>query len=128
VTRSTTREVAVAVALLTSTALLVVPSSLAARPPTLAEREEITKALPKIIRDVPAECVWLDIRVSRNPRYARVIPRWLNWEAPRSRCIRYARDGFFVLKKERRWRIIYVGSDNPRCSMRLPRDLIDCRP
>jgi len=43
-----------------------------------------------------------------------------------SRCIRYASDGFFILRRTTRWRIIYNGSDPPPCSMSIPRDLIGC--
>jgi len=111
------------------TSALVVPMAFAARAPTLVERAAIIRALPKSIRDVPTECVWLNVRVSRTPAYASVVPRWLNWERPRSRCLRYAADGFFVLsRKAGRWHVVYLGSDSPPCSIRLPRDLTDCVP
>ncbi len=108
-------------------ALLVVavPSAPAARPPTLPERAAITRALPLYDRNTPAECVWFNIRVSRNPRYAEVDPVYLV-ATPMSRCLRYAKDGFYVLKKIRKWKIIYSGSDPPPCSMRIPRDLGEC--
>ena len=107
--------------------LLAIPAAIAARPPTLGERAAITRALPLYLRNTPVECVWLVIRVSRNPRYAKVDPVYLV-ASPGSRCLRYASDGFYVLKKSRKWRIIYSGSDPPLCSKRIPRDLVACLP
>jgi hypothetical protein len=100
----------------------------AARPPTHAEREAITKALPGAIRNTPVECVWLDIRVSRNANYAYVSTDYLNATGPRSRCVQYARDGLFVLRRTTGWKVVYSGSDWPRCSLRIPRDLVRCLP
>ena len=117
-----------AVWLVTIAAVAFVPAALAARSPTLAEREAITRAMPAFFRNAPVECIWLNIRVSRNPRYARVAPQVLNWRQRGSRCIHYATNGFYILKKARRWRIIYNGSDSPRCSLGVPRDLVICRP
>lgn len=51
----------------------------------------------------------------------------LNATTPGSRCVRYAANGFSILKKARRWRVIYEGSDLPSCSLRVPRDLIRCQ-
>jgi hypothetical protein len=101
--------------------------ALASRAPTLKEREAITKALPQDVRNTPVECLWLDIRVSRNSRYARVAGAYLNTTGQNSRCIRYASNGFFILKKLRRWKVIYIGSTPPRCSLGVPRDLTPCR-
>ena len=42
-------------------------------------------------------------------------------------CLRYAGDGFFILKKTGGWKVVYVGSDAPACSLRIPRDLLRCR-
>src|SRR5437867_2614285 len=74
-------------------ALLSAPVAVAARPPTLSERAAITRALPAHLRNTPTECVWLDVKVSRNPRYALVSPLYLNATAPGSRCLRYASNG-----------------------------------
>ncbi len=109
-------------------ALLTAAVASAARPPTHTEREAITQALPAFVRNVPVECVWLDIRVSHNPRYAYVGSEYLNATAPGSRCVRYARDGFFVLQKTTKWKVVYSGSDRPRCALGIPRDLVGCRP
>lgn len=107
-------------------AAVAATAAAAARPPTRGEREAITRALPAFIRNTPVECVWLKIRISRNPRYALVEPVYLNATTPGSRCLRYASDGFFVLKKTRAWRIVYNGSDPSKCSLGIPRDLGPC--
>ena len=111
---------------LVSAASLLAPLAAAARPPTLPEREAITRALPAYLRNTPIECVWLDVSVSRNPRYALVAPVSLNATTPGSRCIRYAGNGFYVLKKARRWRVVYEGSVEPPCKLGVPRDLVRC--
>jgi hypothetical protein len=49
-------------------ALVIAPVAVAARAPTLGEREAITLALPKYFRDAPVECIWIDYpRVERRP-------------------------------------------------------------
>jgi hypothetical protein len=109
--------------------LTAVASAGAARPPTLAEREAIVQALPASVRNTPVECLWLKISVStRNPSYALVSGTYLNARGPGSRCTRYARNGFDILRKSRSgWRIIYSGSDWPLCSRKIPSDLVKCR-
>jgi hypothetical protein len=120
------RRLAVAVAVAAALGSGAVPAR-AARAPTFAEREAITAALPSFIRSVPVECLWLDIRVSsRDRRYAYVGLLFLNTLGRRSRCIRYASNGFFVLKKTRRWTQIFNGSEPPSCSLRIPADLTPC--
>jgi hypothetical protein len=43
--------------------------------------------------------------------------------------VKYASNGFFILKKQRaRWRIMYQGSDPPTCKLHVPRDLSRCTP
>ena len=86
-------------------------------------------AYPAFIRSAPVECVWLNIRIlSRNASYALAGAQVLNWRKPGSRCIRYAANGFDILRKrEGKWRFIYGGSDDPPCALRVPRDLISCR-
>src|SRR5205823_14900055 len=127
-----TRCLRTAVALAAASAVAVAPTSIASgasasRAPTLREREAMTKALPQDVRNTPVECLWLDIRVSRNARYALVSGAYLNTSGPNSRCVRYASNGFFILKRIRRWRVIYVGSEPPRCALGVPRDLTPCR-
>lgn len=104
---------------------VLVSTAVAARPPTHREREAIVRALPAFIRNTPVECLQLVVRVSRNPRYAYVGLEFLNAK-PGSRCFRYASDGFFIFKKVPRWKIIYNGSEDPPCSMKIPRDLRPC--
>jgi hypothetical protein len=123
--RSTRPVLAVALALV----VLGPAVAAASRPPTLSEREKITLVFPAFVRNAPVECVWLNIRISsRNASYARAAALVLNWRQPGSRCLRYATDGFNILRKrDGKWRFIYSGSDNPPCALKVPRDLVGCR-
>jgi hypothetical protein len=104
-------------------------AGLAARLPTPRERAAIIAALPADIRATPAACLSLDIRVSRNGRYAWVGGTYPRGERRGGRCSVYGRNGLTVLKKRQsRWRIVYVGSVDPPCVLRIPRDLTSCRP
>jgi hypothetical protein len=99
-----------------------------ARAPTFKEREAIVAALPD--RDTPVECLWLIIRVSSgNPAYASVNGAFMNWERPGSRCLRYTNNGGLgILKRTRgRWKIVWAGTTDPSCRLRIPRDLVGCR-
>jgi hypothetical protein len=100
-------------------------SASAARQPTVKERTAITFSLPTWLRHEPVGCVWLDIRVSNNGRYARVVPNVLNGTKPP--CLRYAANGYWILKKTATWKIVFNGSDFPLCSEGIPRDLVQCR-
>jgi hypothetical protein len=119
-------------AALTAVGLLVLTATsgvYAARRPTRAERQAITNALPKYVRAMPVGCIWLNIRVSTtNPRFAYVAPEIMNATPPNTQCLRYASNGYFVLKRgaSGRWVIIYNGSSGPPCSLRIPRDLVRC--
>jgi hypothetical protein len=110
--------------------LLMATPSFASRAPTVREREQIANSYPAYIRNAPVECVFIDIRISsRDARYARVGVQALNALKPHSRCLRYAANGFDILKRERgKWKRIYSGSVEPPCSLKVPRDLILCRP
>ena len=110
-------------------ATVAVATGEAAGQPTLAQREAITDGLPKYVRSIPVGCLWLDIRVSRDPRYAFVGLEFLNTTSPHTQCLRYASNGFFVLKNSGggRWAVIYEGSEWPLCSLHIPRDLVGCR-
>jgi hypothetical protein len=104
-------------------ALLAFPSLASAeRSPTFKEREAITAALPKWFQREPVGCVWLEINVSRNGRYAIAGPNFLNVSTPL--CGRYAANGLWILKKTSRWRVIFNGSDPPPCSLAIPKDLV----
>jgi hypothetical protein len=95
------------------------------RPPTYREREAITKALPRGIRQTPVECLWLDIRVSSiNPRYAEVGGLYLNAHRRGDLCLRYAHNGGLFLKKGARWRVIFEGTTPPCSTLHIPRDLV----
>ncbi len=96
----------------------------AARQPTFKEREALTAALPAWLRRYPIGCVWLEFSVSNNGRFAEVGPGFLN--ARRPPCLKYASNGYWLLKKQTRWRIIFNGSDPPPCSLRVPRELSPC--
>jgi hypothetical protein len=100
----------------------------AARPPTRVERQAITNALPTYVRAMPVGCVWLNIRVSKNPSYAYVAPEMMNAVPTNTQCRRYASNGFYILKKSTsgKWTIIFNGSVWPPCSRHIPRDLVRC--
>jgi hypothetical protein len=98
-----------------------------ARQPTLKERAAITAALPQWLRQDPVGCVWLDISVSSiDRRFAKIEPRFLN--ATHEPCVRYASNGFWILKRTTRWRIIFNGSVWPSCALHVPRDVSRCTP
>jgi hypothetical protein len=101
-------------------------SAHAARQPTFKEREALTLALPAWLRRLPVGCVWLEMSVSRNGRYAKVEPAFLN--AMRMPCVQYASNGYMLLRKSPRWKIIFNGSQEPPCSLGVPRDLAKCSP
>ena len=117
-------HVAVVVAAATVSFGADVPSAHAARPPTFNEREALTLALPAWLRRYPVGCVWLSMSVSNNRRYAIVAPAFLN--ATRPPCLRYASNGYWILKKSPSWRIVFNGSVMPPCSLGVPRDLTKC--
>ena len=103
-------------------------AALASRARTPTERAAIVAALPADLRDTPPGCFRLDIHVSRNGRYALVTDTLPHGEHLGSRCTAYGRNGFDILRKRaRRWRIVYEGSVDPSCSLRIPRDLIGCQ-
>lgn len=120
------RPVLVGVALLY---FLNAPLAFAWREPTLREREQITSWYPAYIRNAPAQCVYIVIHISsQNGRYALTYPQVLNALEPHSGCLRYAANGFHILKRHgARWKSIYAGSVEPPCSLKIPRDLTRCR-
>lgn len=92
-----------------------------ARQPTFKERVAITNALPAWLRRYPVGCVWLEISVSSNGRYAKAGYGVVN---PMKRpCSRYVSNGGWFLKKREKWKVIFNGSDPPPCSLRVPREL-----
>jgi hypothetical protein len=93
------------------------------RPPTHAEREAIVRPLATGIANTPAACLQLNIRVSRSGEYAFVGREVLN-SLPGSRCLIYQSNGFQILRKTERWRIVYSGSDPPPCSLKIPPEVI----
>lgn len=97
----------------------------AARLPTQAEARSLFAALPAFVRSVPRKCVRFEMRVSDNGRYAKVTPVFLN--ALRLPCVKYASNGYWILARTTRWRIIFDGSVFPSCSLRVPRDLSTCQ-
>jgi hypothetical protein len=100
-------------------------SKAAAHQPTFKEREGITNAMPAWLRRYPVGCVWLEISVSSNGRYAKAGYGVLN---PMKRpCSRFVSNGGWFLKKQAKWRIIFNGSDPPPCSLKIPRELtVEC--
>ncbi|MFL5953720.1 MAG: hypothetical protein ACJ76I_06405 [Gaiellaceae bacterium] len=107
-------------------ALLVPALALAARQPTLSEREAITAALPAGFKRYPVGCIFLRIAVSSNGGYARVTPVVLN--GLRQPCLKYAGNGYWIFRKVTRWKVVFAGSVPPPCSLRVPRDLARCAP
>jgi hypothetical protein len=101
-------------------------AGVAARQPTLTEREAITRALPAVYRQARVECLFIEIRIStRDSRYAEVVPQPLNWRA-KPACPTGG-NGFEIYKRKAgRWRSIYAGSVPPPCSLGVPRDLQPC--
>jgi hypothetical protein len=91
------------------------------RQPTFKEREAITAAMPPWLRRYPIGCVRLGMLVSSNGRYAEAGLEFLN--ATRPPCAKYVSNGNWFLKKQKRWRIIFNGSDPPPCSLKIPREL-----
>jgi hypothetical protein len=89
----------------------------------------IVRGLPAADRadlaKVPGGCLALDIRLSTNGRWSSVA----SVVTPTLRCERYGRDGTYILKKSPGgWRLAYLGSDLPPCSLGVPRDLVrQCR-
>jgi hypothetical protein len=106
------------------------PAALAKRPPTHNERVAIIRALPADLRAYPADCVQFTVAVSGTGRFATATPEVLIPRPSRASdpCLRYAGDGYFVLRKTGRWRIVFTGSELPACSLGVPRDLTRCLP
>jgi hypothetical protein len=118
----------VAVAATLAAAGLAPAGAGAARQPTFVEREALTAALPSFLQSDPVGCVWLDITLSGNGRYAKVAPGFLNASHPP--CAKYASNGWWLLKKTgTRWKIVFNGSEAPPCALGIPKDLAGvCRP
>jgi hypothetical protein len=124
------RTIPLLVALVVGVSAISGSAATAARAPTFKEREAIVHALPAEIRDTPVECLWLIIRVSSRDRYyASVNGTFMNWEKPGSRCLGYTSNGGLIILKKTsgRWKIIFAGTLDPSCSLKIPRDLIGCR-
>jgi hypothetical protein len=96
----------------------------AARQPTPSEVRSVYAALPKFIRAVPLKCVRFGITVSNSGRYAKVVPVFLN--ATKQPCVKYAANGYWLLRKASGWKIVFNGSDPPPCSLGIPADLSKC--
>ena len=103
-------------------ALAIVGNATAARLPTLKERAAITSALPVAVRNYPVGCIWLDVRVASNGEFAKVVPQ-VFFPSPMA-CVRYASNGFYILRMKTRWHIVFEGSASPPCSLRIPRELL----
>ena len=103
------------VAVVLLAALGLAGSVAAKRAPRLGERAAITGALPTFLRNEPVGCVWLDITVSTSGKYAIAAPVYLSPVRPA--CLRYASNGSWILRKVTRWKIIWNGSERPKCSL-----------
>jgi hypothetical protein len=109
---------------LSSSCVPIAGAATLARQPTLNERQAITQALPSRFRKDPIGCVWLETTVSNNGQYAIAAPQFLN--ALHMPCLKYASNGWWILRKVGRWKIIFNGSVDPPCSLGVPRDLSLC--
>jgi hypothetical protein len=96
----------------------------AARQPSPTEREAVTVALPQWLKGYPVGCVWLKLTIANAGGYAKVTPVFL--DVTKAPCAKYASNGYWILKKQARWRIIYSGSELPSCTLRVPKDLSTC--
>ena len=105
--------------------LILAGSAAAARGPTLLERTAITRAMPLFVRQYPVGCVSLSMIVSRDGRWARVGADYLIEPGyPKSDpCLRYASNGFWILEKFVHWKVVFNGSDAPRCSLGAPKEI-----
>jgi hypothetical protein len=102
-------------------ALTLAASAAGAREPTFKEREALTQALPAPFRSYPVGCVWLEMSVSTSGTYAVVSPGFLS--AQHLPCLRYASNGYWLLRKLGTWKIVFNGSEQPPCALHVPRDL-----
>jgi hypothetical protein len=66
----------------------------------------------------------VDIRVSHDSRFAFVAHEFRNPHHIPARCMKYASNGFWIVKAAPRWRIVYEGSEPPPCSMRIPAEIL----
>jgi hypothetical protein len=98
-------------------------SAVHARNPTFKEREGITAAQPKSLRHDPVGCVYLQIFVSPDGRFARAEARFLN-VLHGGPCVRYTFNGPdpILQKVGTRWKIIaQTGAVvSPACSLGIP--------
>ena len=120
-----TRLLAAAVAL----AAVAAPATASARrPPSFNERVAIIRALPADLRAYPAGCLQFAVVVSNHGGWATATPEVLipNPVPENDPCLKYAGNGYFVLRKAGRWKVVFVGSDRPACSLGVPRDLTAC--
>jgi hypothetical protein len=92
-----------------------------------SERAAISRSrsLPWDIRNAPARCLSISLRMSLDRQYAiggvalRVRPR----------CHGHLYNGYDIFHRNRRtgaWNIVYEGSDWPSCSLRIPLELHSC--
>jgi hypothetical protein len=127
-TRTTATRLLAALTATATLASVAAASADARRPPTFNERVAITRALPAEILAYPAGCVRFVIAVSNDGRYARAAPSYLipHPVPPGDPCVRYASNGYWLLKRTRSWKIVYSGSGGPSCSLGIPRDLERC--
>ena len=109
-------------------AVVVPTSALAARQPTYDERVSLTRAMPSSLRSIPSGCLNYEIRISTHGPYAYVGPEFLVRQ-PVNRadpCLRVASNGYYIFRRvsPHVWKQVWVGSDVPLCSSRIPRDLV----
>jgi len=108
-------------------AAVVSAPAAARRAPTVAERAEIRGAMALALSFAPPVCYGAVIYVSTvDRRYAYATARWKTI----AKCLPYASNGYFILRRSTHWRVVFNGSDAPPCTRvpaRVARDLIKMR-
>ena len=116
-----------AVALALVLAAVVTGSAAARRVPTVPERAEIRGAMALALSSAPPACYAAVVYVSTvDRRYAYAAPRWRTTAT----CLRYASDGYLILRRTTHWRVVFNGSDAPPCTKvpkRVTQDLVRLR-
>lgn len=117
-------KAACAIAVALAIAAVVSAPAAARRAPTVAERAEIRGAMALALSSAPPVCYAAVIYLSTvDRRYAYATARW----KPIAKCLPYASNGYFILRRSTHWRVAFSGSDTPACKQvpaRVVRDLL----
>lgn len=115
---------ACALAVTLAIAAVVTTPADARRAPTVAERAEIRGATALALSDAPPACYAAVIYVATvDRRYAYATARW----KATAKCLPYASNGYFILRRSTHWRVVFSGSEPPACKKvpgRVVQDLL----